>query len=254
MSAFLRVATAAALFLFPAAAFAQESPAPATGTSAALPPINPARLQAATTTVDHIFPAGTYAKIMNGTMDTIVRQSVDSMTALPMRDLVGLAGLKPEEATKVGKGTMAEVMAILDPAFRQRTDLSIAVMRDEMTTMMAQFEPDMRAGLAEAYARRFSAAQLDEMNRFFATPTGSEYAANSMTLFMDPAVMGRMQALLPQIMRQMPAMIQKMTAATANLPKPRRYSDLTAAERAQLARLLGLSEADLAGRQPRKGQ
>jgi hypothetical protein len=75
-----------------------------------------------------------------------------------------------------------------------------------------------------------------------------------MTLFMDPAVMGRMQALLPQIMRQMPAMIQKMTAATANLPKPRRYSDLTAAERAQLARLLGLSEADLAGRQPRKGQ
>jgi hypothetical protein len=92
------------------------------------------------------------------------------------------------------------------------------------------------------------------LNRFFATPTGSEYASNSMTLFMDPAVMGRMQALLPQIMRQMPAMIQKMTAATANLPKPRRYSDLTAAERAQLARLLGLSEADLAGRQPRKGQ
>jgi hypothetical protein len=60
-------------------------------------------------------------------------------------------------------------------------------------------------------------------------------------------------ALLPQIMRQMPAMIQKMTAATANLPTAP-LCDLTAAERAQLARLLGLSEADLAGRQPRKGQ
>ncbi|GAO55085.1 DUF2059 domain-containing protein [Novosphingobium sp. MD-1] len=254
MSALLRATVAAALLLSPATAIAQESPAPATSASPALPPVDPARLQAATATVDHIFPAGTYAKIMNGTMDTIVRQSVDSMTALPMRDLVGLAGLKPEEAAKVGKGTMAEVMAILDPAFRQRTDLSMTVMRDEMTAMMTQFEPDMRAGLAEAYARRFSAAQLDELNHFFATPTGSEYASNSMTLFMDPAVIGRMQALLPQIMRQMPAMIQKMTAATANLPKPRRYADLTAAERAQLARLLGLSEADLAGRQPRKGQ
>ena len=254
MSALLRATVAAALLLSPATVIAQESPAPATSASPALPPVDPARLQAATATVDHIFPAGTYAKIMNGTMDTIVRQSVDSMTALPMRDLVGLAGLKPEEAAKVGKGTMAEVMAILDPAFRQRTDLSMTVMRDEMTTMMTQFEPDMRAGLAEAYARRFSAAQLDELNRFFATPTGSEYASNSMTLFMDPAVIGRMQALLPQIMRQMPAMIQKMTAAAANLPKPRRYADLTAAERAQLARLLGLSEADLAGRQPRKGQ
>jgi hypothetical protein len=100
------------------------------------------------------------------------------MTALPMRDLVGLAGLKPEEAAKVGKGTMAEVDGhSRSRAFRQRTDLSMTVMRDEMTTMMTQFEPDMRAGLAEAYARRFSAAQLDEMNRFFATPTGSEYAA-----------------------------------------------------------------------------
>ena len=254
MSALLRAATAAALLLSPAAAIAQESPAPAAEASPALPPVDPARLQTAAATVDHIFPAGTYAKIMNGTMDSIVRQSVDSMAALPMRDLVGLAGLKPEEAAKVGKGTLAEVMAILDPAFRQRTDLSMAVMRDEMTRMMTQFEPDMRAGLAEAYARRFSASQLDELNRFFATPTGSEYAANAMTLFMDPAVMGRMQALLPQIMRQMPAMIQKMTAATANLPKPRRYADLTAAERARLARLLGLSEADLAGRQPRKGQ
>jgi hypothetical protein len=140
-------------------------------------PVDPARLQAATATVDHIFPAGTYAKIMNGTMDTIVRQSVDSMTALPMRDLVGLAGLKPEEAAKVGKGTMAEVMAILDPGLPPAHRSFHAVMRDEMTTMMTQFEPDMRAGLAEAYARRFSAAQLDEMNRFFATPTGSEYAA-----------------------------------------------------------------------------
>ncbi|KAJ8137796.1 hypothetical protein OY671_008990, partial [Metschnikowia pulcherrima] len=112
MSALLRATVAAALSLSPAAAIAQESPAPATSASPASPPVDPARLQAATATVDHIFPAGTYAKIMNGTMDTIVRQSVDSMTASPMRDLVGSAGSKPEEAAKVGKGTMAEVMAI----------------------------------------------------------------------------------------------------------------------------------------------
>jgi hypothetical protein len=143
MSALLRATVAAALL--PRRRHRAGKPAPRRP-QAALPPVDPARLQAATATVDHIFPAGTYAKIMNGTMDTIVRQSVDSMTALPMRDLVGLAGLKPEEAAKVGKGTMAEVMAILDPAFRQRTDLSMTVMRDEMTTMMTQFEPDMRAG------------------------------------------------------------------------------------------------------------
>jgi hypothetical protein len=100
-------------------------------------------------------------------------------------------------------------------------------------------EPDLRAGLAEAYASQYSTEQLSEIDRFFATPTGAIFAGKSTLIMMDPAMMTRMQAMMPKIMDAMPAMIQKVTTANAALPKARDYKSLTKAERAQLAALLG---------------
>lgn len=111
--------------------------------------------------------------------------------------------------------------------------------------LMTQFEPDIREGLASAYAGRFDTKQLQEMNAFFATPTGRAYAADSYIVMMSPEVMSKMQGLVPRLMKEMPAVIEKVKAATASLPEPRKYADLTNAERDKLAALLGISRKEL---------
>ena len=244
------IALAAALSLgAPLAAQAQDTPAPASAATQAQP-MDPARLAAATTTVDYIFPNGTYAKLMKGSLDSVLKMTMGTLDDMPIKQLAGIGGLNEDELKGLGNGTLAEIMAIYDPAYQQRMELGMTAMMGEMSKMMATFEPAMREGLSQAYAKRFTAEQLGDLNRFFATPTGTAYAADSMMLFMDPAVMEKMQKMMPELMKQMPAMIGAMETATAQLPKARTYKELSKAERTKLAKLLGVTEAQLA-RQPR---
>jgi Uncharacterized protein conserved in bacteria (DUF2059) len=192
-----------------------------------------------------LLPDGIYQKMLGGTMDQLMSGMMDQMMDLPMRDLAGMAGMKPEELKALGPGTMKQVMAIMDPNFKARMNLTMKVMMGEMGGLMGAMEPDLRAGLAEAYASQYSTEQLSEIDRFFATPTGATFAGKSTLIMMDPAMMKRMQAMMPKIMDAMPAMIQKVTAANATLPKVRDYKALTADERAKLASLLGMKASDL---------
>lgn len=212
-------------------------------------PIDPARLAAAAPVIDQVFPVGTYARMMNGSMDAIMGSVMDSVGKLPVRDLAKMGGVSEDELKQMGEGSLKDMMEIVDPAYQQRMDLFMKTMMGEMIGVMSQFEPAVRDGLTQAYARHFTAPQLADLHTFFATPTGQDYAANSMLLFMDPAVMAKMQELTPALMQQMPGIMQKVEAATAGLPKPRTYKDLTKAERANLAKLLGTTEAALAKRQ-----
>jgi hypothetical protein len=242
MNTSFKIASAVALCLTPAAAFAESAPSAPAATPA---PIDPIRLEAARLTVGHVFPSGTYARLMNGTMDGMMKSMFDGVGKIPMRDLAAIGGLSEAQLAKLGNGTLEEVTTIIDPAFHQRMDLSMRTMMREMGAVMSSFEPAMQDGLAQAYARRFTAAQLAELNRFFDTPTGSIYAAESMLLFMDPAVMSKMQTMMPELMKQMPALIGKVKDATAGLPAPRKPAELNPAERQRLARLLGITEAQL---------
>jgi hypothetical protein len=116
------------------------------------------------------------------------------------------------------------------------------VMMAEMGTLMADFEPAIRDGLARAYAKRFTPKQLGELNRFFATPTGKAYAADSMVIFMDPEVMTAMTQAMPVMTKQMPAIMSKVEAATADMPPARKPEELNPEERSRLAELLGVPE------------
>jgi Uncharacterized protein conserved in bacteria (DUF2059) len=236
MKTCLKIASALVLSLSPISAFA-ENAAPA--------PVDAERLAAARAIVGHVFPAGTYARIMNGTMDGMMKGMLDGFGKMPMRDLATIGGLSEAKLAQIGDVSLNEVTTILDPAFHQRMDLAMHTMMREMGTMMSSFEPAMQDGLTEAYARRFTAPQLGELNQFFNTPTGNTYASESMMLFMDPAVMAKMQAFVPELMKQMPAIISKVSAATASLPKPRKPADLSPAERRRLAQLLGTTEQQL---------
>ena len=219
-----------------------QSAAPAAATSA---PIAPAQLEAAKLVVAKVFPDGTYKKMMGESFTKMMDSMMDGMGDMPMRSIAAIGNLSEDQLAELGDTTLAEVMTIYDPQFRERMQIGTRAMMDSMTDLMGTMEPRMRDGLGRAYARRFTAQQLGELNAFFATPTGSVYAAESMLLYMDPEVMTEMTAMMPELMGKMPDMIKAMETSTAALPKPRKIEEMSKAEKAKLAKLLGVKEKDL---------
>lgn len=236
---------AAMLAVVPVALQAQPAPAPAPAAA----PIAPAQLEAARAVVARVFPAGTYKRMMGETMDKLMGTMMDGVLDMPVGEIARLGGLEPEKVAEMDKTSIAEIMAIYDPHFRERTQVGMRAMMDSMAGLMTEMEPRFQAGLTRAYARKFSAAQLADLDRFFATPTGSVYAAESMLLYMDPEVMGEMQTMMPEMMKKMPDFMKAMKDATAHLPAPRKSSELSKAEREKLAALLGVKEKDLRDRE-----
>lgn len=230
-----------ALAGLPQPALAQD----ATPAAAVAGPIDPARLALARTTVDAVFPAGTYARIMNRSLNAVVTPMIDGMGQIPLRDFAGLGGTSKEQLAKMGPGTLRQIMAIIDPAYEERSHRMVTAMFRELGAMMSTFEPTMRDALAHAYARRFTAAQLGDLNAFFASPSGKAYAAEAMTIYSDPDVATAMQAFMPTLTKQMPELVRKAQADSADLPKPRQFQDLTPAERKRLAELVGVTESAL---------
>jgi len=215
-----------------------------------LPPqeeqINPARLEAARTTVGHVFPEGTYARIMKRTFDSTMNMVTDSIGKMPLRDLAAISGKSVGELEAMDDSTLEEMMAILDPAFEERMRLVFDVMSKEMAKLMTRFEPSFRDGLVNAYARRFTTDELVEMNGFFATPTGQTYAAESMIIMTDPEVMAKIQEFMPVMMQEMPNWTAKLMEASSDLPSPRKPEELNDTEKARLAELLGVPVEEIA--------
>ncbi|GAA4641988.1 hypothetical protein GCM10023115_03060 [Pontixanthobacter gangjinensis] len=208
------------------------------------------RLPVAQLVVGQIFPEGTYAKMMEETMKPMMDGIMDTMMGMPASELVKLTGLPYDQVDLQSEGTIGEAMAIMDPDYQARakigTDMTVAMVTDLMT----EIEPSYRAGLARAYAVRFSELELAELSAFFKTPTGAHYAAESMLIYTDPQVMSAMNEMMPAMMEMMPIMIGGMEEAMAGLREPRKYSALSRTEKLQLAQILGVSPAALADAEP----
>jgi hypothetical protein len=58
--------------------------------------------------------------------------------------------------------------------------------------------------------------------------------------------MSAMNEMMPAMMEMMPNMMEVMTTATAELREPRKYSELSEEEQAQLAKIFGVAPDDLA--------
>lgn len=190
--------------------------------------------------VGKVFPVGSYRKLMTGTLQQVIGGMSDQIGAMPIHEFARVAGVDQATLARLDKATLGEIMVILDPAYRDRMRLMMNGMFAELTNIMEAQEPAIRQGLAEAYTTRFTPAQLHEIAVFFATPTGSTYASEQMFLMTDPAVMTKLQAMMPRMMSTMPEMIVKAAKATEGLPKPKTYDQLTTAERNRLAKLLGI--------------
>ena len=216
-------------------------------------PIDPARLAAAKQTIDYLVPEGTYSRMMmDGTFKGLMNQIADNTAELPIRSLAKSYGVPATDLKKLDKVTIADVMEVMDPAYKQRMSAMMDAMMPAMIDMVDEMEPGFREGLVRAYAKHFTLAQLNDINRFFATPSGNEYASNALMLQMDPEVMARQAKEMPKIMQElvsrMPQIVKDMQAATADLPKAKEYKDLTPEEKAKLAKLLGVDQQDMAAK------
>ncbi|MEL6529087.1 MAG: DUF2059 domain-containing protein [Pseudomonadota bacterium] len=209
-----------------------------------------ARLPAAEAVVGKVFPAGTYAKMMNDTMRPMMDGMLGSFMDLPANEIAKLTGLYAEDLPELGEGSLEEIMAILDPAFQDRGKLITEVTIQLVTDVMTEIEPGYRAGLVRAYASRFTQAELADLNAYFETPTGAKYAGESMLIYTDPQVMSAMNEMMPAMMSMMPQMMEEMTKASEQFPPARKFSELDASEKARLAELLGTTEQELAESEP----
>ncbi|MCC2978072.1 DUF2059 domain-containing protein [Sphingomonas sp. PL-96] len=194
---------ASALLAAPVAS-AQTKPATPAIT---LGPVDPARLAAAQRTIALLVPQGIYARMTRDQWPRMLEASLAGMKGLSAADLGGS-----------GAGSPLDALRAKDPDFDERLDIMVRVMGEELTPILTQLEPELRAGLARAFARRFTVAQLADINAFFATPSGTVMAENFLSLFADPDVMLEMSRSAPLLAKAMPGIIAKVEAATAHLP------------------------------------
>lgn len=207
--------------LSPVQVHAQASPAPVdAATPAAQGPVDPARLTAARPVVEKLWPLGTYRRMMDSVMTGMMQQIMNQMFDMRAGDFAKAAGASGADADAVGDKTLGELASEVDPHFRERTSIATDVMMKEMIPLIEKLEPGIREALASVYARKFSAAQLADMNAFFATPSGTAFAGEFMMTFVNPELMGQMQSFVPELMAAMPGITAKVEAATAHLPPP----------------------------------
>lgn len=203
-----------------------------------------ARLPAAQDVVGTMMPDGFYGKMVNDMMDKMMRPMMSMFTA-PEFILGSRLEVEQEAIEALAEAEQVEIMTMLDPAYDRRVDAILEVLTGKMGGMFSAMEGPMRDGLAKAYAVRFDDTQLADISAFFATPTGGEYARESMALFADPQVVQASMQALPAMMSGLGDMETAMAEAMASLPAERDYADLTPAERARLAALLGVDAENL---------
>lgn len=185
----------------PGAAVAQAAPQAA--------PADPARLEVAGKIVAKLVPQGIYLRMMRDSFPQMMEAMIGQMSGLTAADL--------GEKDNSGK-TLEQIAAERDPAFRERMTIMTRVMSEEMGAVMDRLEPRVRTALGKSFARRFTLQQLADMDAFFATPSGAAFANAYLLTFMDPEMMQEMSAATPEIMRVMPAIMERVEKETAHLP------------------------------------
>jgi hypothetical protein len=160
-----------------------------------------------------MWPNGAYGNMMTGMMGNMF----DRVMQLKQSDLPG-----PPKPSKAGSPELSlhDQAAAKDPYFDQRTAAIKQVVVEETGKISAIIDPRVRDGLARSMARRFDARQLAEINTFFATPSGHALATQYMQMWVDPDMLRALFGTMPEMMKLMPDMMQKVKVASEKFPSP----------------------------------
>lgn len=208
------------------------------------------RVPMAQSVVLKLFPEGTYARMMNETMAPIMDGIMGNVAGAPAIMLIELTGLPPSKLNTVDEADLNAAVALLDPSAKERNARIGQMTMRLISDMVVEIEPSYRAGLARAYAVRFTAEELADLDAYFATPVGSKYAAESFLIYADPQVMSAMNEMMPAMMEALPSMMGEIMEIAETYPKARTYSELSADEQAKLASFLGASREELEASEP----
>lgn len=205
-----------------------------------LPEPEPARLELAKVTASKLLPEGAYAKIMDDMIGNILTPLFNVLPGLSDAQIVAATGASEETVAALTEEKKTAVTQIIDPNHEERGKQIVDVMKPVISEAMAVIEPAMRMGLSRAYARKFTAPELNIINGFFTTPVGSAFARESFALQADPEVLQATFRALPEIFTSFVADEAKYKAKFDALPKQRGLKDLSNVEMQQLAAALGV--------------
>jgi Uncharacterized protein conserved in bacteria (DUF2059) len=208
-------------------------------------PIDPVQLKLAETTAGKLLPNGSMKAMMTKMFETFVTPLMNAMPEMSSGEIMMKTGIYEGDVETLDDEKRKTITAMLDPTRKDRGKQVIEVITPLLDGTMALLEPPMRTGISRAYARKFSAEQLRQINGFFATPTGSAFAAESYPLQADPEVMRAMFKAMPELLKTLKTKGPSLDAEMKKLPKERTLSDLTDTEIAQLAKLLNVEPAKL---------
>jgi hypothetical protein len=200
-------------------------PQPGLAQTAPIAAVDPARLKLAEQIANKLIPPGSYQKLMKDVADQMAGGMIEQMMGMDAAIIAKSAGA---DAKDVEGKSLGELASSADPHFKERMDITMKVMFDEMGKLMSAMEPTARAALAKVYARKYDVRQLGDMNAFFATPSGSVFAGDFFATFSDKEMMSAMMGEMPKLLEAMPAIMKKAEEATAHLPpapKPEGITD-----------------------------
>jgi hypothetical protein len=82
----------------------------------------------------------------------------------------------PEEGVNGPAVIRVRLLEILDPASQTRSRVISGVIQQMAADAAMSKEPELREALAIAYGQQLSVSELQELDRFLATPVGTKFA------------------------------------------------------------------------------
>ncbi len=206
--------------------------------TSSLPPIDPARLTLAQQTMGALIPAGSLERMMENLYGKMFKTIMGEFGGQSDLMLSIQTGVESEQIAKLDEATKGKVADMFDPHRNEREDQITKVVKPLISEVLGDMEPPMREGMSKAYARKFTAAQLTDLNGFLATPTGTLYANEWMALQADPEVMVAVVKAIPPLITKFIDRAPELEKDFKDLPKEKQLSDFDDKELAKLAKLM----------------
>lgn len=203
-----------------------------------------ARLPQATRIITRMIPDGTMGEMMGTMFDKLLGPLMTATDAPAFPVVEKGIGISPADIG-LSQAQAEEIATLLDPAYTERHAREMAVMPAILRDMMTLMEPGMRKAMSELYAVHFSQKELDDIETFFQTESGTAYARKSFTMSSDPRIVGATLESMPQLMGAFAEMEKKIAAASADLPLKRSFAELPKADKAKIAKLTGYSVKEI---------
>lgn len=203
-----------------------------------LPPIDPARLTLAQQTTAALIPAGSIEKMVDNLYGKMFKTIMGEFGGQSDLLLSIKTGVEADQIAKLDEATKGKVADMFDPHRKERDEQITRVIKPLISEALADMEPPMREGLAKAYARKFTGAQLTDLNTFLATPTGQLYAGEWMALQADPEVMVAVIKAVPPLVTKFIDRAPEIEKDLKDLPKEKQLSDFDDKELGKLAKLM----------------